>query len=320
MKLVKDLDGTIKKDEIKTIPQFIGINLQKQTNVFTDYFTEEICKKKGDNIDKNKIIDFIKIYKIQWLEAIKCKNVKTIEECVEKFKNLNDFFIRKISIKIQSKSPMVFGSPADCRTLYMYNEEYAKKVWIKGVNYCIKCMLKLENETIINYYKKSHILISRLAPVDYHRFHSPIDGEFLGKYNIPGLYYSVDPTLINSKTDVYTRNVRSVYFINTKFFGIIALCIIGATCVGSIKLHNHRIGYKIKKGDELGYFQFGGSTIVTIIPYNKLNIIPQLDKNSEEITETYVRVGDSLITSKSSNIALNHIKDELQTMIKTIKK
>jgi len=323
--MVVDLNGDLINDEKKTITQAVGITLQKHTHKFTNYVTKNICQKRGESTDKNKIVNFIKRYDINWKKAIKCKNTKTVEECAKKFKTLNDFFIRKIYdekklIDYLSNSPKTFGSPADSRTLYLYNEKYAKKVWVKGTNYCVKCMLGISNnKEVSEYYNKSHILISRLAHVDYHRFHSPVDGVFIGYYNIPGSYLSVDPKLINSKKNVLTLNNRSVYFISTKYFGIIALCIVGACCVGSIKVHNHRVGYKIQKGEEIGNFNFGGSTIVTVIPNNKnMEVIPELKKNNKK--ETYVTVGTKLIASNQQCKIYENVKKEMMKMIKINKK
>ena len=316
MKVV-DLKGNTMKDENKTFTQSFGINLQKHTDIFTKYITTNVCQKRGESESKNDIINFINTYNIDWKKALKCKNVSTIEDCAEKFKTLNDFFIRKIPINIKDSSETVFSSVADARTIYFHNEKYAKKIWVKGVNYCLKCMLKIgNNETLSNYYNDSHILISRLAPVDYHRFHSPVDGEFIGFYEIEGTYLSVDPIIVNSSKNVLSSNNRIILYIYSKYFGIIALSIVGATCVGSIKVHNHKIGYKIKKGEELGYFNFGGSTIVTVIPYNKnIDVIPELTKNSKKKIETYVEVGESLMKSKimieKENRIINEIKKKI---------
>ena len=110
------------------------------------------------------------------------------------------------------------------------------------------------------------LAIFRLAPQDYHRFHAPLGGTVLGITDIPGCYYTVNPIAIHSEfANVFTENRRAVLWLETPAFGVAAFVAVGATLVGSI-LWSVAPGDRVRKGDELGCFAFGGSTCVLIVP------------------------------------------------------
>jgi hypothetical protein len=98
-------------------------------------------------------------------------------------------------------------------------------------------------------------------PQDYHRFHSPVDGIVDTILPIDGALFTVNPLAINEEFDVFTENKRVVMTLKTDAFGKVAFVIIGATMVGSIGL-SVRPGDAIARGDEVGYFAFGGSTCI----------------------------------------------------------
>lgn len=311
-KIIKKKDGTIIKEKGNYV-QLYGILAQRYIPIsnITSFMTTHICKHKGLSTDKEMILNFAKLYEIEWEKSEKCKNSKSLQKCINKYKTLNDFFIRKKDpslLKIYKKhNPKYLVSPADCRTTYLYNENIAKSLWIKGSRYSIRSMLGIRDTQLITYYKNSSIIISRLAPVDYHRFHSPISGKHLGIIKIPGKYYSVDPSIVRSSINVYTTNNRIIYFIKTKYYGIVALTIIGATCVGSIVLHKMKY---IKKGDEIGYFKFGGSTIIIVLP-TKIKIDKSIEEHSNKNIETYLEVGEYLGFNDKAIKPPKYIKEKL---------
>lgn len=76
----------------------------------------------------------------------------------------------------------------------------------------------------------------RLAPQDYHRFHSPCEGSVRGVHHIPGDYYSVKPVAVKSSIDVYGCNKRAILELETPQFGDVLFIMVAAVQVGSIKL------------------------------------------------------------------------------------
>jgi phosphatidylserine decarboxylase len=99
---------------------------------------------------------------------------------------------------------------------------------------------------------------------DYHRFHFPVSGVLASVREVPGKLMTVNPIAVNSSyPNVFTENKRSVAIIETEEFGDVAFVAIGATMVGSI-VFTAETGWSYRKGEEMGYFQFGGSTVVAV--------------------------------------------------------
>lgn len=150
-------------------------------------------------------------------------------------------------------------------------------------------------------YNGGAIAIFRLAPQDYHRWHSPISGTVLSIVDIPGTLMTVNPMAINEDLNVYTQNKRSICTVLPDHSKIPVLIVaIGAMLVGSIKwsLKPHQ---SIKKGEEMGEFRYGGSTCLFITP-KELGCLWDEDlvgnskpkSKSGRASETQVRVGERI--------------------------
>lgn len=293
------------KDHNIPMLQKIGINLTKFTPDFIlENITKNVCSSWITG-GKDEILKYIRLWKIAWKECKKCVNDKTDEQCAKRFSTKNEFFQRELHpkyIKIDNKEQKnVLVSPADCRMVAYDNVCESKTYWIKGQNFSKKKLLK--SESLAKKFR-GPIIICRLAPDDYHRFHFPVDCTYVKGYKISGKYNSVDRRIVNSCIDSFGENKREVHLIYNKYFGYIAYVIIGATCVGSIETNNLLPNKKYKKGDLFGMFGFGGSSIVMLFAkdFDIRNILLENSKNS---IETYVRVGNYLGKIKKQLHTLN---------------
>eukprot|EP00743_Colponemidia_sp_Colp-15_P001617 GILK01001766.1.p1 GENE.GILK01001766.1~~GILK01001766.1.p1 ORF type:complete len:498 (+),score=73.31 GILK01001766.1:52-1494(+) len=197
------------------------------------------------------------------------------------YKCKNDFFIRKLKGPVGSvdyprkiagrDDAGTIVSAADSRTLVFENLDAAHTFWVKGENNTLFNMLSpFANELSIDVkdYAGGRMVIHRLAPQDYHRFHFPVDGKISGISTVKGQQlYSVNPIAITSPLDVFGTNKRMVVAIDTLHFGKVLFVPVGATVVASIVI-TAALGESHLKGDELGYFQFGGSTVLVLFPRN----------------------------------------------------
>jgi phosphatidylserine decarboxylase len=166
----------------------------------------------------------------------------------------NEFFYRKLKSDARPidnhEHPNIIVSPADCRLILFDNISEATRIWIKGHQFSLRYLF--EDEQLAQEFDRGSIAIFRLAPDDYHRFHSPIKG-IIGKYmkKITGTYYTVNPIAIKEELDVLTRNQRTVITIESDCFERIAFVAIGALLVGSVNF-TVKPNQSIEKGDELG--------------------------------------------------------------------
>lgn len=230
----------------------------------------------------NKIKGFVKELNINMEEA---------EKSIEDFTSFNDFFYRKLKT---SARPIEEGfvSPGDGKMLAFENIGDVHKFFIKGRNFTLEEFLG--DKELAKEHQQSSLIILRLAPNDYHRYHFPYTGTPSEMTKIKGDYFSVSPyALASNFTKVFCENKREYCILSTKEKGNIIIAPVGATMVGSI-IKTYQSNIEIQKGNEMGYFAFGGSTIVLLINKNKLNIDKDILKNTKNHIETFVKMGEQI--------------------------
>ncbi|KAK4191559.1 phosphatidylserine decarboxylase-domain-containing protein [Podospora australis] len=246
-------------------------------------------KKYDDPASKAEIPKFIAFHGLDLSEVLLP---------LDQFKNFNEFFYRALKPDARPVSapgnPRIIVSPADCRSVVFNRIETATKVWIKGREFSVKRLLADAYPDDYPRYEMGGALgIFRLAPQDYHRFHIPVDGIMGEPKTIAGEYYTVNPMAIRSALDVYGENVRVIVPIDSPEFGRVMVICVGAMMVGSTVI-TRTAGEEVKRGEELGYFKFGGSTLVVLFETGKMVFDTDLVDNSNGALETLVRVGMSV--------------------------
>ncbi|XP_042456522.1 phosphatidylserine decarboxylase proenzyme 2-like isoform X5 [Zingiber officinale] len=221
---------------------------------------------------------------------------------IEHFKTFNEFFIRELKPGARPIASVgrddIAICAADSRLMAFNSAKESLRFWIKGRKFSIQGLLG--KDVYYNEFVDGSLVIFRLAPQDYHRFHVPVSGTIESFHEIPGYLYTVNPIAVNSKyCNVFTENKRVVSVISTSEFGKVAFIAIGATMVGSITFTKEKGDY-VHKGDEFGYFSFGGSTVICIFEKHTIEIDEDLLSNSERSLETLVAVGMRLGISKRS--------------------
>lgn len=231
-------------------------------------------------------------------------------DSVTSFATFNDFFCRRIRMELrplaEPGNPGCMVSCADCRLMVFNRIDRATQLWIKGRQFSVDKLLggKVSQKTWPDTTSLA-LAIFRLAPQDYHRFHAPVDGVVGEMTRISGEYYTVNPMAIRSAIDVYGENTRVVIPISTRDFGDVYLVAIGAMMVGSIILTISPQQH-VKRGDELGYFKFGGSTLVLLVDGARIRWDDDLLINSNTCIETLVRVGMRIgVTPPATSVALS---------------
>lgn len=227
--------------------------------------------------------------------------VDEILEPISSFKTFNDFFYRKLKPSARPTEspddPRRLVSAADCRLMVFETVSEATKLWIKGREFSIARLLGDAYREEAERYVGGPLAIFRLAPQDYHRFHVPVDGRIGEMRDVKGEYYTVNPQAIRSALDVYGENVRKIVPIDSPQFGRVMVVCVGAMMVGSIKITVEE-GQDVKRGQELGYFAFGGSTIVVLFERGAVEWDEDLVINGRACLETLVRVGMGIGTCR----------------------
>ncbi len=208
------------------------------------------------------------------------------------FRTFNDFFYRKIKPGKRQfpQDKNILPSPADGK-IYAYEDVSEKKYYyLKGLRFSLD---ELTGEKLSDSYKKGSMLIIRLCPADYHRYHFPCSGKAGKSFKIKGDYYSVSPLSLRKKTALFCSNKREYCIIESPEFGNVIMMEVGATMVGGI-VNTYKENSFVSRGTEKGYFKFGGSTLVLLFEENKIKIDKDLVENTAKGLETSVLAGESI--------------------------
>jgi phosphatidylserine decarboxylase len=162
---------------------------------------------------------------------------------------------------------------------------------VKGVTFSL--LELLGDAATAEKFDGGSMLVSRLCPVDYHRFHYPVSGTPVEPRRVDGWLYSVSPVALRRNVRYLVSNKREVSTIESPDFGTVGMVEVGATNVGSIR-QNFVAGRSVKKGDEKGYFCFGGSCVITLFQRGRIRFDDDLVAHSARHLETYAKMGDRL--------------------------
>ena len=238
----------------------------------------------GEMMDRpssaEKIQPFVEEFDIDMNEAQK-----------QEFNSFNDFFTRKLKANSRpiDTGLIVVISPADGKVL-AYADISNTDFIIKGYRFDVPSFLN--DSSLANKYKNGSLIIIRLAPNDYHRFHFPVSGQVSPVTQIEGDYYSVNPIALCEMAEIFCMNKREYVIISNPLFGDIIMAEVGATMVGSIvQTYSHNMAIK---GEEKGYFEFGGSTVVLLFEKGTISIDADLLENTAKGLETSVVMGDRI--------------------------
>ena len=134
------------------------------------------------------------------------------------------------------------------------------------------------------------MMIARLCPVDYHRFHFPDSGSMVERYTLSGKFHSVNPVALKAQPTIFLENERCVSILKTDNFGYLAYVEVGALCVGKIVQSTNEM-VRFERGQEKGYFLFGGSTVIVLGEKGKWLPDSDILENTRKGHETFIKLG-----------------------------
>lgn len=242
-------------------------------------------KLQDFGFSKRKISSFVKDLNIDMREA-------QLED-IDEYKSFNDFFIRKLkeSARTIVEDKNILTSPTDGRIFAYENIDITSLVQIKGFTYSLEELIHDKNLSLE--YKGGICIVVRLNPSDYHRFHFPDGGVPLKSTHIKGSYYSVNPLALKQISKVYCQNKREVTVFKSDNFRDMLITEVGATCVGSI-VQTYIPNNSVNRGEEKGYFKFGGSTVIMFLKKDTVKIDSDIIENTNKGYETKILMGERI--------------------------
>lgn len=230
---------------------------------------------------REKVTEFIQNYGL---------DVAEFADAVDSYTTFNEFFYRKLA---PSSRPISGGDdvavfPADGRHLVIPEVDCAQAFYLKGQRFDLASFVG--DADLAARFAGGSLLISRLCPVDYHRFHFPVAGQAGAAQLLPGSLRSVSPLALRRSLSILWENRRERTLIESSRFGQVLVFEIGATCVGGI--HQTYVPSTVAKGTEKGYFSFGGSCVVTLFEPGAIRFDVDLTEHSGTAIEVYAKMGE----------------------------
>ena len=212
---------------------------------------------------------------------------------VESFTSFNDFITREIDVSRRPlhPDPLVCAAPADGRILAFPTIDEKTRFILKQSGFTLQTLLRDDRMPLR--YAGGSMLIERLYLADYHHFHFPADGIARESISIPGRYYATTPYSRRWTVPFLAENHRQVTLLESDHFGSIAIIEVGAFTFGSIQ-QRFTPDSRVQRGQRKGMFELGGSAIVLLFEPQSLRLDDDLCQNTENGTETYVRLGESI--------------------------
>ncbi|PSB03018.1 archaetidylserine decarboxylase [Merismopedia glauca] len=240
-------------------------------------------KYQDSSYSRHQIYRFVAKYEIDPTELILP---------LPEYSSFNAFFCRQLkpSVRPFIADDNTFCAPGDGKILVCSKLKYTSKIPVKNQFFSLDSLLGSSINSDI--YIGGNVIILRLAPYDYHRFHFPDSGIAESAKYIKGEYHSVNPIALNKVPDIYCRNQRAITQFNSDNFGSIAYIEIGALTVSSI-IQTYKPG-RVNRGQEKGYFQYGGSTIILLFEPGKILFDSDLLQDSIQGIEVAVLAGSRL--------------------------
>ena len=264
--------------------------------IFAPVFANKYLSKLYGSIQNNmltqlKVPKFVANFNID-LEEYEPGSLQ-VENQALSYKNFNEFFIRafrKGKRKIvQDKN--LLAAPAEAR--YFAYDKITPDLTVPVKGKYLTAEGILQQEKWIETFKNGPLMIARLCPVDYHRYHYPDSGQTLDHYTIHGQFHSVNPLALKSRGDILIANERRVAILETENFGKLAYIEVGAAMVGKI-VQSHPENESFTKGSEKGHFLFGGSTVILMGEEGRWRPSDDMLENTKKGVETYIKLGDTV--------------------------
>jgi phosphatidylserine decarboxylase len=258
----------------------LAVWLFVRRSIFSVYYGRKMNRRASDRL----ILPFIVAYDV---------NVSEFTKSPFDYTTFNQFFHRALKPECRPIAPGagVAVFPADGRHLAFADVDRAGGFYVKGSTFTLGELLG--DAALAARFAGGSMLISRLCPSDYHRFHFPVSGVPSEATLVRGSLYSVSPIALRHNILYLVRNKRFVTRIETREFGTVVMVEVGATNVGSI-VQGFLPGRPVEKGEEKGMFAFGGSCVITLFERNRIVLDPDIVEQSASFMETYARMGDRL--------------------------
>lgn len=219
---------------------------------------------------------------------VRSKGVRLDEYEKKDFCSYNDFFTRTIKGERRpvDMTPEALTAPCDSK-LTVYTIDEGARFQIKGTEYTVESLTR--SRKLAEKYAGGQLLLFRLTVDDYHHYCYVDSGRKTADHYIDGVFHTVNPAACR-EYPVYKENSRCVSLLKSENFGTIMMIEVGALMVGRI-VNLEQGAAQVRRGQEKGYFAFGGSTVILCLEKGRAAIDGDILENSGAGYETRVLQG-----------------------------
>jgi phosphatidylserine decarboxylase len=223
-------------------------------------------------------------------------NMDEAEGHLGSYPSFDAFFTRSLKKGARGISSDPVVSPSDGKLSCFGRIDTGAQIHVKGQLYEAGELIGDEQDA--RRYSGGQFAVVYLAPGDYHRVHSPVDGRITLLRGMPGDLFPVNSLGERYVPQLFVRNNRVAIVIDTETLGRVTVVMVGATIVGRISVNalpgpavppgTHVIepAAMVAKGDEIGMFHLGSTAVVLFEPGLTLTR-----------TTGVVRMGQSLVSA-----------------------
>ena len=224
--------------------------------------------------------------------------------------SFNQFFARQLNPGLRPITApddnTTLTAPGDCTYKMAYRIDDAGRIRPpivpKGTHTYATVQMLLDKSRYADAFNGGHFIHLFLGPYSYHRFHTPVAGTVMECYPLTGrVYLKVSLSdgqfdAADSADDGYEfKQARGILTIDTKDSpygdaGVVAVIPVGMSHVSGVNM-THQTSRECRKGDEFGYFTFGGSDVIIL---TQKGTDPQWNPAFVEGTKHYSLYGTSL--------------------------
>lgn len=225
---------------------------------------------------RTRLPDLLRRSLLRWYVGKYKVNLDECEGSLEDYPTLVDFFTRalKPGVRPLDRTPEVLVSPVDATCYVAGKVKDGRLPQAGALDYAVADLLGGDRR-----YEDGDYAVLYLSPKDYHRVHSPRDGQVRQLSYLPGRLWPVFPAATRSIRDLFARNERLVVWLETDV-GEVAVVMVGAFGVGRMRTVCHDVITNVgapggtlrlptpralARGEELGRFEMG-STVILVFP------------------------------------------------------
>ncbi|WP_026510887.1 phosphatidylserine decarboxylase [Butyrivibrio sp. LC3010] len=237
-----------------------------------------------------RILD-LKISKMLIGPFAKRNNIKMEDYVLDDIHSFNDFFCRRIKDGLRPVCEDADKVIAPCDGyLKVCRISGGTVLNVKQSKFTVRSLLR--DRKLAESFDGGYCLVYRLCVDHYHRYVYFTDGQKYKDRKIKGFYHTVRPVAL-SELPVFTENSRQYSVIDNDKLGRCIQMEVGAMLVGRIANDNPAAAV-VKRGEEKGHFEYGGSTIIVLIPKDKIKLNSGIEQRSRRGIEFPVKMGEAV--------------------------